>query len=82
MGNIEVKILEKTLKPPFLLIKPEVTEKEFFEFANEDVPCELIDGMLMIPSPVSIAHERIFKLLLILFDHYLKKTSIFLDSKN
>jgi Uma2 family endonuclease len=75
MANIEVKILEKTLKPPFLLIKPEVTEKEFFEFANEDISCELIDGMLMIHSPASIAHERIFKLLLILFDHYLKKTS-------
>jgi len=60
MANIEVKILEKPLKPPFLLIKPDVTEKEFFEFANEDISCKLIDGMLMNHSPASIDYERYY----------------------
>jgi hypothetical protein len=66
MANIEVRISEKTLKPPFLLMKPGVSEEEFFEFATEDISCELIDGMLMIHSPASIQHERIFKFLLVL----------------
>ena len=74
MANIYVKVAEKIINPPFLLMKPEISEKEFFEFATEDISCELIDGILMIHSPASIQHERIFQFLLLLLNRFLKKT--------
>lgn len=75
MANIYVKVSEKVLKPPFLLMKPEISEKEFFEFATEDISCELIDGILMIHSPASVKHERLFQFLLILLNRFLKATN-------
>ncbi|MHA1265818.1 MAG: Uma2 family endonuclease [Candidatus Helarchaeota archaeon] len=75
MANIHVKIAEKIIEPPFLLMKPGVSEEEFFQFATEDISCELINGILMIHSPASIEHERIFKFLLILLDQFLKETN-------
>ncbi|MHA1652326.1 MAG: Uma2 family endonuclease [Candidatus Helarchaeota archaeon] len=74
MADIHVKISKKVLEPPFLLMKPGVSEEEFFKFATEDISCELIDGMLMIHSPASIQHERIFQFLLILLNRFLQKT--------
>jgi Uma2 family endonuclease len=74
MADIFVKVSEKIIKPPFLLMKPGVSEQEFFEFATEDISCELIDGMLMIHSPASIQHEQIFQFLLVLLNRFLKRT--------
>ena len=74
MANIHVKISEKILEPPFLLMKPDVSEEKFFKFATENISCELIDGVLIIHSPASIQHERIFQFLLILLNRFLKRT--------
>lgn len=39
---------EKMLDKEYIIFQPDVTEEEFFEFANEDTNCELIDGVLVI----------------------------------
>jgi len=75
MTNISVKVSGKIINPPFLLMKPGISEKEFFEFATQDISCDLIDGILMIHSSESIKHERLFQFLLILLNLFLKKTN-------
>ena len=50
--------------------------RKFLEYANEDINCELINGVLIIHSPASLDHELIFKLLLNLLDLYLQKNGI------
>jgi Uma2 family endonuclease len=54
-----------------MLIKPEVSEKEYFKFATEDISCELINGSLIIHSPASLDHEKIFIFLNTLINIYL-----------
>jgi Uma2 family endonuclease len=58
------------LKDEYLLIKPDVSEKEFWEISNEDTHFELIGGVLYINSPASIEQEEIFKYLVIIFSYY------------
>ncbi|MHC1591524.1 MAG: hypothetical protein ACXQS8_05520, partial [Candidatus Helarchaeales archaeon] len=75
MAKHKIEISDKIIEPPFLIVKPEVSEKEFFDFATEDISCELIDGQLIIHSPASLQHERIFRFLLFLLDRFLKMTN-------
>jgi len=75
MARHTIEISNKIIEPPFIILKPEYTEKEFFEFANEDISCELIEGMLIIHSSASLEHERMFRFLLFLFDRFLKFTN-------
>jgi Uma2 family endonuclease len=65
---------EKVLESPFTIIKNDVSEEEFWNFANEDIKCELIDGVLIIQSPANQEHEDIFSLLMTLFRYYLVNT--------
>jgi Uma2 family endonuclease len=41
----------------------DVSYDTFLSFVNEDIACELIDGMLVIHSPASYKHESIFSFL-------------------
>jgi len=66
---------EKVLERDFLIIQPDVTEKEFWELATEDIKCELLDGVLVIHSPADVEHEDIFRYLLTLFSLYFEKTN-------
>ena len=50
--------------------------RKFLEYANEDINCELINGVLIIHSPASLNHELIFKLILNLLDLYIQKNEI------
>ena len=50
----------KEIEGPFILFKQNTTEQEFWEFADEDVDCELINGVLVIHSPANDEHEDIF----------------------
>ncbi|MHA1265368.1 MAG: Uma2 family endonuclease [Candidatus Helarchaeota archaeon] len=65
---------EKLIDKEYMILQPDVTEAEFWEYANEDTNCELIDGVLIIHSPASEEHESIFKYLLTFFNIYLEKT--------
>jgi Uma2 family endonuclease len=58
------------LKDEYLVIKPDVSEEEFWEISNEDTHFELIDEVLYINSPASIEHEEIFRYLMIIFSYY------------
>jgi Uma2 family endonuclease len=69
--NFSRTALQLPIDPPFLILKPGVSEEEFFQLANEDISCELIGGTLMIHSPASREHESIFRFLLRLLADYL-----------
>lgn len=60
------------LKEEYLVIKPDVSEEEFWEMSNEDTDFELLDGVLYINSPANTEHEEIFKYLLFIFSFYLE----------
>jgi Uma2 family endonuclease len=60
-----------TVEPPFLLIKPFVTEEEFYRDATEDSDWEYLDGRLVMHSPASHRHEDCFRFLLTLLSAYL-----------
>lgn len=66
----------KPLLEPYTIMIPEISFDRFLEFANEDISCELLDGVLIIHSPASFEHESIFKFLLILLELYSNKKSL------
>jgi Uma2 family endonuclease len=51
------------LSGDYIIIKPNISEEEFWEITNEDTNFELIDGVLVIHSPASTEHEEIFQYL-------------------
>jgi Uma2 family endonuclease len=58
------------LEPPYLVIKPGVTEAEFYARDDEDSPWEYLDGRLVM-SPSSHRHEELFRFLLTLLSGFL-----------
>ena len=59
------------LEPPFLLVKPFVTEEEYYRDGTEDSDWEYLDGRLVMHSPESEWHENRFGFLLTLLSGYL-----------
>jgi len=74
MARHYIEIFDKIIEPPFIILKPGISEEEYFKIANEDISCELIKGLLVIHSPASLKHENIFQMLLTLLKHYLEAT--------
>lgn len=68
MGEYEITL---TVEPPFLLVKPNVTEEEFYRDATEDTNWEYLDGRLIMYSPASDWHEDCFGFLVTLLREYL-----------
>lgn len=64
------------LEGEYIIMKPEVTEKEFWELANEDSNYELINGVLIIHSPASEEHEDIFSYFNSILRFYLEEKGI------
>jgi Uma2 family endonuclease len=58
------------LEPPYLLIKPAVSEEEFYALEGEDSDWEFLDGRLVM-SPASNRHEDLFRFLLIVVGGFL-----------
>ncbi len=56
---VEVTIAGKKLDVPFTVYLRGVTKEMFDELANEDVRAELIDGVMIVPSPASPRHDRV-----------------------
>jgi Uma2 family endonuclease len=71
MRIMEVHEITLTVQPPFLLVKPFVTEEEFYRDATEDSNWEYLDGRLVMHSPASYRHEDLFGLLNMLLRGYL-----------
>lgn len=58
------------LEPPFVLIKPAVSEEEFYALEGEDSDWEFLDGRLVM-SPASNRHEDLFRFLLMILSGFL-----------
>jgi Uma2 family endonuclease len=59
------------LDPPYLVVKPGVSEDEFCRLADEDSDWEYLDGRIVMHSPASNRHEDLFRFLLTLFSGFL-----------
>lgn len=71
------------LEPPFLIVKPGVTEEEFYRWANEDANWEYLDGRIVMHSPASYRHQDLEGFLAALLRGYLgeRPTGIVLASR-
>ncbi|HXV61183.1 MAG TPA: Uma2 family endonuclease [Vicinamibacteria bacterium] len=59
------------LEPPYLLVKPGVSEEDFYRLADEDSDWEYLDGRIIMHSPASNRHEDLFSFLMTLLRGYL-----------
>ena len=71
MQSVDAYEIKLTVKPPFLLVKPFVSEEEFYRDATEDSDWEYLDGRLVMHSPASNWHEDCFRFLITLLSAYL-----------
>ena len=53
-----------------VLLRDRMTAEEFFHLCDEDTKADLIDGVMIVESPASYTHERLFKFLLHVLDLY------------
>jgi Uma2 family endonuclease len=63
--------MQISLEPPYLIVKPGLSEEEFYRLADEDSDWEYLDGRIVMHSPASNRHENIFRFLLTLLSVYL-----------
>ena len=63
--------MQISLEPPYLIIKPGITEDEFYRLAGEDSDWEYLDGRVVMHSPASDRHEDIFRFFLTLLSAFL-----------
>src|SRR5262245_60234608 len=59
------------IEPPYLLVKPDMTEHDFYRLADEDSSWEYLDGRIVMHSPASDRHEDLFSFLNFLLRGYL-----------
>jgi Uma2 family endonuclease len=59
------------LEPPYLIVKPGVTEEDFYRLADEDSDWEYLDGRIVMYSPASDRHEDLFSFLISLLRGFL-----------
>ena len=68
--------MDVRLEPPFLIVKPSVSEEEFYREAGEDSDWEYLDGRILMHSPASDRHEDLFSFLLTLLRAFLDARGI------
>lgn len=59
------------LEPPYLVVKPGVSEDDFYRLADEDSDWEYLDGRIIMHSPASNRHEDLFSFLMTLLRGFL-----------
>jgi Uma2 family endonuclease len=55
------------IEPPYLVVKPGLSEEDFYRLADEDSDWEYLDGRIVMHSPASNRHEDLFLFLAFLF---------------
>jgi len=55
------------IEPPYLVVKPGLSEDDFYRLAGEDSDWEFLDGRIVMHSPASNRHEDLFLFLAFLF---------------
>jgi len=63
------------IEPPYLVVVPGLTEKDFYKLTDEDSNWEYLDGRIVTHSPASDRHEDLFRFLLTLLNYYVPKSS-------
>ena len=63
--------MQISLELPYLIVKPGISEEEFYRLADEDSDWEYLDGRIVMYSPASNRHENLFGFLLTLLSVYL-----------
>lgn len=71
---IEVQNIK--LEPPYMVIKPDVSEEEYFALTDEDTNAELIQGEMIMFSPANLRHEKIFRFLLTIMNLYVRRLDL------
>lgn len=59
------------VEPPYLIVKPGLSEDDFYRLADEDSDWEYLDGRIVMHSPASNRHEDLFSFLMTLLRGYL-----------
>jgi Uma2 family endonuclease len=62
--------MQMHLEPPYLIVKPGVSEDDFYRLADEDSSWEYLDGRIVMHSPASDRHEDLFGFLMTLLRDY------------
>ena len=63
--------MQMHLEPPYLIVKPGISEDEFYRLADEDSNWEYLDGRVVMHSPASDRHEDLFSFLITLVRAFL-----------
>jgi Uma2 family endonuclease len=63
--------MELSIEPPYVIVKPGLTEDDFYRLAGEDSDWEYLDGRIVMHSPASDRHEDLFRFLITLLSDYL-----------
>lgn len=58
--------MQPNVEPPYLVVKPGISEDEFYRLAHEDSDWEYLDGRIVMHSPASNRHENLFTFLITL----------------
>jgi Uma2 family endonuclease len=69
MPVVPLEALEP-LEPPYLIVKPFATERDFYRLAGEDSDWEYLDGRIVMHSPASDRHEDVFRFLITLLSNF------------
>lgn len=67
---------EVILDGEYIILKPDVTEEEFWKISSEDSNYELIDGVLVIHSPASEEHGDILLYISTILRFYLEEMKL------
>jgi Uma2 family endonuclease len=72
MTIVDLSIGSVKIRPPYSIHLIGVTKDEFYRIADEDIPCELVDGEMLLASPASTRHELVFGFLFSLLRQYVE----------
>jgi Uma2 family endonuclease len=72
----EIDLETIKVSAPYLVIKPRISEEEYFEITNEDSNCELFEGEIIMSSPASFNHEEVFRFLLSIISMYVEEKKL------
>jgi Uma2 family endonuclease len=59
-----------------VLTKERMTHEEFMDWCDEDTKADLIEGVIIVQTPASTSHERLFKFLLKVLDLYVTQRGL------
>jgi len=68
---VEVKLGKRIVQMPYSIRVPGISSEQFDELVNEDTHAELINGVMVVPSPASLRHDVVAEFLRGMLSFYL-----------